>query len=63
MGRANTGREGAADGFSEPLLRKRRAGSSAIPKAPSVEGGLKSAAEEIEALVPKCKDSVASAGG
>jgi hypothetical protein len=34
-----------------------------IPKAASVEEGLKQAADEITALAPKCKDSVASAGG
>jgi hypothetical protein len=34
-----------------------------IPKAASVEAGLKQAADEITALAPKCKDSVASAGG
>jgi uncharacterized protein HemX len=34
-----------------------------IPKAPSLDEGLKSAADEVKALVPKCKDSIAAAGG
>jgi hypothetical protein len=34
-----------------------------IPKAGSVDEGLKQAADEVTALVPKCKDSVATAGG
>ena len=34
-----------------------------IPKAGSVDEGLKQAADQVTALVPKCKDSVASAGG
>jgi hypothetical protein len=34
-----------------------------IPKALSAEEGVKAAGDEITALVPKCKDSVASAGG
>ena len=34
-----------------------------IPKGSSPEEGLKAAGDEITALVPKCKDSVASAGG
>jgi hypothetical protein len=34
-----------------------------IPKASSAEEGVKAAGDEITALVPKCKDSVASAGG
>jgi hypothetical protein len=33
-----------------------------IPKADSLDDGLKKAGAEITALVPKCKDSVASAG-
>jgi hypothetical protein len=32
-----------------------------IPKAPSIDEGLKQAADEITALAPKCKDSVAGA--
>ena len=34
-----------------------------IPKASSPEEGLKAAGDEVTALVPKCKQSVASAGG
>ena len=34
-----------------------------IPEAENVDAGLQSASDEITALVPKCKDSVASAGG
>jgi hypothetical protein len=34
-----------------------------IPKAGSVAEGLKQAADQVTALAPKCKDSVASAGG
>jgi anti-sigma factor RsiW len=34
-----------------------------IPKAGSVDDGLNQAADQVTALVPKCKDSVASAGG
>ena len=34
-----------------------------IPKASSPEEGLKAAGDEVTALVPKCKESVASAGG
>jgi hypothetical protein len=34
-----------------------------IPKAASVDEGLKQAGEQVTALAPKCKDSVASAGG
>jgi chromosome segregation ATPase len=33
-----------------------------IPKAPSLDEGLKNAADQINALVPECKDSVAAAG-
>jgi hypothetical protein len=33
-----------------------------IPKAPSLDEGLQKAGDDISALVPKCKDSVASAG-
>jgi hypothetical protein len=33
-----------------------------IPSAPSLDEGLKSAAEQLKALVPKCKDSIAAAG-
>ena len=32
-----------------------------IPKAPTVDEGLKQAADEITALAPKCKESVAAA--
>ena len=32
-----------------------------IPKAASVEEGLKQAGDEVKALAPKCKDSVAAA--
>jgi hypothetical protein len=34
-----------------------------IPKAASVDAGLKQAADDLTALWPTCKDSVASAGG
>jgi hypothetical protein len=34
-----------------------------IPEASDIEAGIKTAGDEITALVPKCKDSVASAGG
>jgi hypothetical protein len=34
-----------------------------IPNAGSVDEGLKQAADQVTALAPKCKDSVASAGG
>jgi hypothetical protein len=34
-----------------------------IPKASSPDEGLKAAGDEVTALVPKCKESVASAGG
>ena len=34
-----------------------------IPKAANVDEGLQQAADEIKALAPKCKESVASAGG
>ena len=34
-----------------------------IPKAGSVDEGLNQAADQVTALAPKCKDSVASAGG
>jgi hypothetical protein len=34
-----------------------------IPKAANIDDGLKQAGDDITALVPKCKDSVASAGG
>jgi chromosome segregation ATPase len=34
-----------------------------IPKAGSVDEGLEQAADQVTALAPKCKDSVASAGG
>jgi hypothetical protein len=34
-----------------------------IPKAASIDEGLKQAADEITALAPKRRDSVASAGG
>jgi hypothetical protein len=34
-----------------------------IAKAGSVDQGLKQAADQVTALAPKCKDSVASAGG
>jgi hypothetical protein len=33
-----------------------------IPEAGSLEEGLKIAGDQVSALVPKCKDSVASAG-
>ena len=33
-----------------------------IPKADNLDDGLKQAGDELTALVPKCKDSVASAG-
>jgi hypothetical protein len=33
-----------------------------IPSAASLDEGLKQAADEVKALVPKCKDSVAAAG-
>jgi hypothetical protein len=32
-----------------------------IPKAPNVDEGLQQAADDIKALAPKCKDSVAAA--
>ena len=34
-----------------------------IPNAENAEEGLQQAADQIKALAPKCKDSVASAGG
>jgi hypothetical protein len=34
-----------------------------IPKAPNLDEGLEQAGDDVTALVPKCKDSVASAGG
>lgn len=34
-----------------------------IPKASSAEEGVQAAGDEITALVPKCQESVASAGG
>ena len=34
-----------------------------IPKAESPEAGLQAASDEITALVPKCKESMATAGG
>jgi hypothetical protein len=33
-----------------------------IPEAPSLDEGLKNAADRVTALVPKCKDSIAAAG-
>jgi hypothetical protein len=33
-----------------------------IPKAASLDDGLTKAAADIKGLVPKCKDSIASAG-
>ena len=33
-----------------------------IPQAESAEAGLQTASEEITALVPKCKESVTTAG-
>ena len=34
-----------------------------IRKAASVDEGVKQAADEVTALAPQCKDSVATAGG
>ena len=33
------------------------------PKAMDLDGGVKQAGDNVAALVPKCKDSIASAGG
>jgi len=33
-----------------------------IPKAENVDAGLQAASEDITALTPKCKESVATAG-
>jgi hypothetical protein len=34
-----------------------------IPQADNIDEGIQKAGDDIKALAPKCKDSVASAGG